>query len=276
MGGCAQKHKPGVYARISNQYQWIKSIMDEWNCESDDNCVNGSECDVATCEDGLCKYNPDDSKSIEVKITIKTDMFPQETHWTVTSADSSKTLLYGGGYTMEEHTYDRLQQLCFGNYLFNIEDTYGDGICCSEGRGFYEIYVGEDKVLSGDGKFGKKESQAFEISEEWTTITYDTFEDEEGNFKGGLKRTNKSRFALNGQFSYKKKHDISKFDTLRISFIYKAKLMNDDEFTVNLNKINDFPFITDLEIRFLLNKKSKKNKKKSSFIVIDDVKVEGQ
>merc|ERR1712176_868709 len=104
--------------------------------------------------------------------------------------------------------------------------------------------------------------------------------------KGGLKRTNKSRFVLNGQysallrsngqFSYKKKHDISKFDTLRISFIYKAKLMNDDEFTVNLNKINDFPFITDLEIRFLLNKKSKKNKKKSSFIVIDDVKVEGQ
>jgi len=321
--GCARPGKPGVYSRVRNQYQWIKSIMDEWNCASAADCVNGSECDTATCEDGLCEYNPDESKSIEVKITVKTDMYPGETQWTVTSADSSKTFFSGGPYSKEKNTYNHVHNFCFGNYLFNIEDEHGDGICCSDGRGFYEVHVDGGKVLFGDGKFEKTESQAFEISStpapDWTTITYDMFEGNGGNFKGNMKRTTNS-FALSGQSSaairkgrvfYKVKHDISKFNTLRISFVYYTKKMkegnnfilqyydsdlstwksietwqfnknfvNDKEYTptVTLNRISDFPFITDLKIKFVCNTMSKRKvtKKNSGLLLIDDVMVEGQ
>ena len=49
-----------------------------------------------------------------------------------------------------------------GTYTFSIEDTYGDGICCSEGQGSYSIIVDGTPVLSG-GQFATSQSGTFTI-----------------------------------------------------------------------------------------------------------------
>ena len=41
-------------------------------------------------------------------------------------------------------------------YSFSISDTFGDGLCCAEGSGSYELKVGEHVIAEG-GDFGKSE-----------------------------------------------------------------------------------------------------------------------
>eukprot|EP00957_Ditylum_brightwellii_P103307 7872906-Ditylum_brightwellii.AAC.1 len=51
-------------------------------------------------------------------------------------------------------------------YLFTIEDSYGDGLCCSQGDGLYDLYVEDvtdgQPLLSGS-IFEKKEVWLIEV-----------------------------------------------------------------------------------------------------------------
>ena len=50
-----------------------------------------------------------------------------------------------------------------GDYVFTIYDTYGDGICCSYGEGFYEVSTADGTVLASGGEFGLDESTPFSL-----------------------------------------------------------------------------------------------------------------
>ena len=40
-----------------------------------------------------------------------------------------------------------------GKYLFTMIDTYGDGMCCSHGTGYFKVFYGDAQVMQSDGTF---------------------------------------------------------------------------------------------------------------------------
>lgn len=87
------------------------------------------------------------------ELTIVPDYFPGETSWFVGEACTgnlvdyddfnSTNIAYGDTYTKE---------LCLPTnteYVFEINDSYGDGICCSYGEGSYTVAFGDEVVMTG-------------------------------------------------------------------------------------------------------------------------------
>jgi len=49
-----------------------------------------------------------------------------------------------------------------GCYTFRIEDSYGDGICCDYGNGYYKIRASNNSVIiSANGQYGNFSEQTF-------------------------------------------------------------------------------------------------------------------
>jgi endonuclease I len=92
--------------------------------------------------------------------SLTTDNYGSETSWTLTDSNSS-TLNSGSGYS---NTTSYSENVCLddGDYVFTIDDAYGDGICCSYGSGSYNLVVAGNTVASG-GSFGSSESTSFTI-----------------------------------------------------------------------------------------------------------------
>jgi hypothetical protein len=58
-------------------------------------------------------------------------------------------------------------------YIFTINDSYGDGICCAGGNGYYDIKSADGSiVVASGGNFGSTESKAFSVN----LLSNDTFE----------------------------------------------------------------------------------------------------
>jgi len=95
----------------------------------------------------------------EATLTIITDNYPGETTWTLKDASGS-TLYSGGPYSTQGQTVTETWCLVDGCYDFQINDSYGDGICCGYGQGSYDISIAGSSVASG-GQFGSTEVQNF-------------------------------------------------------------------------------------------------------------------
>jgi len=96
----------------------------------------------------------------EATLTIRTDNYPSETTWTIKNA-SGTTLYSGGPYTSTNSIY--IIDLCEldGCYDFTIYDSYGDGICCAYGQGYYNIKDADGTELISGGAFTNTETQNF-------------------------------------------------------------------------------------------------------------------
>merc|ERR1711982_178669 len=87
--------------------------------------------------------------------------YGSETTWEVVNIDDGMSVLDGGSYSSNSLTTTG-SCLGFGNYEFRIYDSYGDGICCSYGNGYYKLLL-DDKVLKEGGSFTSSEFTPFEI-----------------------------------------------------------------------------------------------------------------
>ncbi len=98
---------------------------------------------------------------IEATLTIVADNYPGETTWAITD-DAGATVASGGPYSTAGATYT--EDLCLpdGCYTFTINDSYGDGICCSYGNGSYSLTSGGSTLASG-GAFTSSESTSFDL-----------------------------------------------------------------------------------------------------------------
>ena len=96
----------------------------------------------------------------EATLTIKTDNYPGETTWTITDA-SGNTLYSGGPYTSTNSIYTI--DICEpdGCFDFTINDSYGDGICCGYGQGYYNIIDADGTELIEGGAFTFVETKNF-------------------------------------------------------------------------------------------------------------------
>jgi hypothetical protein len=91
-----------------------------------------------------------------------TDNYPEETSWTLTNVNSNDVTISidAGTYSNKNSLYEEIYCIeATQCYEFTISDSYGDGICCSEGNGYFKILYEEELLLEG-GDFGGSQSSA--------------------------------------------------------------------------------------------------------------------
>eukprot|EP00538_Stauroneis_constricta_P000223 CAMPEP_0119550752 /NCGR_PEP_ID=MMETSP1352-20130426/4209_1 /TAXON_ID=265584 /ORGANISM="Stauroneis constricta, Strain CCMP1120" /LENGTH=1028 /DNA_ID=CAMNT_0007596701 /DNA_START=754 /DNA_END=3840 /DNA_ORIENTATION=+ len=97
----------------------------------------------------------------EFRLLLQTDNFGDETSWTVkTAAGNGNTVLSGSAYPNNESVNEKH---CISNsecYEFMIVDSFGDGMCCNEGDGSYNVDWNGNTLRTG-GNFGSEESFLF-------------------------------------------------------------------------------------------------------------------
>ena len=109
----------------------------------------------------------------EVTLTLTTDNFGYETYWEITDCNSTvyasggnPAIPPGGtqtstgtssGALSSNTTY--IENICLADacYCFNIYDDYGDGICCTNGNGSYQLVDQFGNVLASGGSFTTSE-----------------------------------------------------------------------------------------------------------------------
>ncbi len=118
----------------------------------------------ANCESGSSAYSQEVTVTTTgsncvtgpVTLTLKFDNYPAETSWSLASGGS--TVASGSGYTAKNGTITETFNVPAGAYTFTINDTYGDGICCSYGSGSYTLRDAANNVIASGGAYGSGES----------------------------------------------------------------------------------------------------------------------
>lgn len=119
---------------------------------------------------------------INTTLSLTLDNYPEETSWQIT--DNSGTVVASGGtYGSQPDGTTLTINNCLpaGCYTFTINDTYGDGICCSYGNGSYTLTNADSgATLASGGSFGSTEATNFCLSSTREDvvkedITYNTF-----------------------------------------------------------------------------------------------------
>ena len=150
----------------------------------------------------------------ELTVTIITDRYGSETTWSI--GDGSVTYMNGGPYNDLSSNGTTPQTPVVGTIppntcvTFKIEDSYGDGICCSYGNGSYIVTDALGNIVTQGGTFTTEEEIKFET----------------GNFTVGI-----------NEFNYNEQKDNRIFDVLgrewKCDFIDLPKGM----YIINNNKI---------------------------------------
>jgi len=95
----------------------------------------------------------------ELTVLLVTDNYASETSWEVRSVDN--TVVMSNGAISNGQTYTTTQCLNQGcGYTFLIEDSFGDGICCSHGSGSVTVSLAETEIFVASD-FGSSASHDF-------------------------------------------------------------------------------------------------------------------
>ncbi|MEH8016699.1 endonuclease [Rheinheimera muenzenbergensis] len=92
--------------------------------------------------------------------SLTTDGYASETSWQLT--DSNNQQPYASGSLSNNSSYTEQWCLADGDYNFRIDDSYGDGICCSYGSGSYSLSINGTEVFSG-ADFTYQQTHAFTV-----------------------------------------------------------------------------------------------------------------
>ncbi|KAH8063075.1 serine-type endopeptidase [Aureococcus anophagefferens] len=113
---------------------------------------------------------PDCGCHHDVLVRVRTDWFPHEASWTFESVDAPDACedlqTKGGPWEESETTYSAYatQHACEGvDYKFVMLDSFGDGLCCSNGEGGFELELDGEVIHSG-GQFMTDDVFKFKIS----------------------------------------------------------------------------------------------------------------
>lgn len=170
---CNNEEAPGVYVRLSDQFQWIRAMV----CGHSNSPPTYMDCNAATAT-----YSPSPSSSpsaptfspapsvpqVTVTVVIDFDMRPYETGFVIeTTADGTELIsVLPGTYTQGQTRETYVVSLVVGqSYTITLLDSGGDGICCDHGIGSYAVFLGgptqQIPVVSGTGEFGTYERHKF-------------------------------------------------------------------------------------------------------------------
>lgn len=97
-----------------------------------------------------------------VTLTLRTDGYGGETGWELKDANDSVIYSEPINTYSSNTTYDI--ELCLEDnacYTFTIYDSYGDGICCSQGQGYYTLEDENGILMAEGGQFEDSETTNF-------------------------------------------------------------------------------------------------------------------
>ncbi|MCB0639186.1 MAG: S8 family serine peptidase [Lewinella sp.] len=100
--------------------------------------------------------------SQQVNLRIHFDQYPGETSWQILGSEGN-TVLSGGPYTGQTPHSEITIPLCLpaGCHTLIMLDSYGDGMCCSNGEGWYALYSSQGNLLGSGSQFGAWTYHAF-------------------------------------------------------------------------------------------------------------------
>ncbi len=120
-----------------------------------------------------------------LNVSLLTDNYGSETSWTLMSG--STQIGSGNGYSSNTQYSDDFC-LSNGNYVFTIQDEYGDGICCNYGSGNYQLTVNGTTLASG-GQFNSVESVSFTLPSSGSGNDYDGYYENASGLTGYALKT---------------------------------------------------------------------------------------
>lgn len=106
-----------------------------------------------TSEPGSCQ---------KVTVEITTDDYPKDTYWYIADTGGyGKVAGFSQEYTQANRKHSQTVCLPMGSssktYQFTIMDKYGDGMCCSQGNGSYNVIDNKGgKIFSGGSNFSTR------------------------------------------------------------------------------------------------------------------------
>jgi len=87
-----------------------------------------------------------------IRVDISLDEYPAETSWTLTNTcnDGNTVVASGGPYAdaLSLNTTSEEFVVADGTFVFEIQDSYGDGICCASGEGDFSVYRNDVEVVA--------------------------------------------------------------------------------------------------------------------------------
>ncbi|EEX32194.1 MULTISPECIES: endonuclease [Vibrio] len=110
--------------------------------------------------DGAVTPPPTTCSNHEVTLNLTTDSYGSETSWTLKNS-SNQTLFSGSDYG-NNTSYEKAMCVESGPYVFEIVDSYGDGICCSSGNGSYTL-TSNGQTLASGGDFTNSSQHSFTL-----------------------------------------------------------------------------------------------------------------
>jgi hypothetical protein len=107
---------------------------------------------------------------ILVTLFIQFDDFPNDVSWKIFSANTTNQELFfqGSNYSNSLRTTNITETFhLFPDQVYEIHmfDSYGDGLCCMQGNGYYAVYLGNDmeiQAVKSNGTYGTGEVQTFQ------------------------------------------------------------------------------------------------------------------
>lgn len=132
-------------ATASGFYVVCVTVYDSMGCSA-------TYCDSIAIAPQPCANNT-------VILTLNFDNFAYETSWNLT--DANNNIVYSGGnYSVNQNGTTLSLNLCLPNgcYNFNINDSYGDGMCCAWGNGSYSLVDANGSLLASGGAFNSSQT----------------------------------------------------------------------------------------------------------------------
>ena len=124
--------------------------------------LDGSPCTLPNLCDGTCQGNVCSLPPGKFSFAIKIDEYPGDTSWELRQSSTVVASRNAGYYSPDSGPLfcDQVDIVQGTSYTFEIMDSYGDGICCSEGHGHYSIYDGNTHLHTGSN-FESSETKEF-------------------------------------------------------------------------------------------------------------------
>ncbi|TXB62080.1 M12 family metallo-peptidase [Phaeodactylibacter luteus] len=103
----------------------------------------------------------DTCAGLPLRLELMTDQYALETQWAI--RDTAGEALYQGGPYAGQPNELIVASFCLpqGCYTFEVSDSYGDGICCDFGEGYYLLQDTSGAVLATGGAFGQGDTTLF-------------------------------------------------------------------------------------------------------------------
>jgi hypothetical protein len=95
------------------------------------------------------------AQNIPFSIVITPDNFPEDISW---------ALGFRNQNAFATGTTSAAGNLPVADYFFTISDSFGDGLCCANGNGRYDLRTNNVNFFTSDGQYGSEETVEFSIN----------------------------------------------------------------------------------------------------------------